>query len=156
MRKSLVVLVLLGLTVPASAQSPATGRTIWPPTTFKVASSFKQQDGSARFEKVFFDSSNFVVTADIATLRATASRLVLELSGNVHIPSRAAAPPDNDEASMTVKAARVDMQPNGRLRMTGVTFDFPNIAVTADNAKMSSDTNGIDLLGIVRMTPTRK
>jgi len=151
-RKSLAVLLFLGLTVPSRAQTAETKSAIWPATTVKAAKATKHQDGTLRMEKVTLDFDNVVVTADEATWTATASEREIELRGNVRIPSFVQVP-GNRGPSL---AATVDIQPNGIFRMTGVSLTFLNIVLTADEADVNSPNHAIELRGNVRVKAPAK
>jgi len=92
-----------------------------------------------------------VVTADEAVLNSATREFAL--GGNVSVTSDITPPPStNAEPSLTIKSGGMDLQQAGIVRMFGgVSYVFPSLELTADEASMNTVTHAVELRGNVHM-----
>ena len=153
MRLWTAVLLFGGLASSASAQTPAAdpegSRFIVGGTVHRGIRS----DGTVGMVNVTFTLPHLTVMADEAAMNAEFHDIALR--GNVRIPNYDAPPSPNRETTVTIKSGGMDLQQAGIVRMFGgVSYVFPDVELTADEASMNTATHAIEFRGDVHLRLT--
>lgn len=152
MRQMLPVLLFATVATSAFAQTPTSGQES--PKLIMEGStrgSLRQPDGTlVALNLTLKLPPSLVVTAEQAVPNATARDW--ELRGDVRVTYDAPPPTGNHEPSLTIKSNGMDLQQAGVVRLSGgVTYVFPNLELTADEASMNTVTHAVELRGNVHM-----
>jgi hypothetical protein len=112
-----------------------------------------RSDGTVGMMNVTFTLPHLTVMADEAAMNAELHEITLR--GNVRIPNYDAPPPANREPTVTIKSGGMDLQQAGIVRMFGgVSYAFPDVELTADEASMNTATHAIEFRGDVHLRLT--
>jgi hypothetical protein len=153
MRLSMAVLLFGGLATSASAQAPAAHQE---GSRFLIGGTVHRgvlSDGTVGMVNVTFTLPHLTVMADEAAMNAEFHDIALR--GNVRIPNYDAPSSPNRESTVTIKSRGIDLQQAGIVRMFGgVSYVFPDVELTADEASMNTATHAIEFRGDVHLRLT--